>query len=296
MQVAFIGFGEVGYEMSRGLRDAGLKNITAYDPAQNHPVFSKILRERVQAAGVELMATAQQAMEKAEIVITAVTSDKALEVSRQVRPFLRAGIMYVDVAASSPQVKRDIWETIRDSGASFVDAAMMGPLALYQQKVPILASGTGAKRFLELMTPYGMAIEYVSEAPGEATGIKLVRSIFMKGLAALELEMLEAACRMKVDHLVLDSLAVTMDSLSFKKQLNRLITGTSVHAERRAHEMENVIEMLESVGVAPSMSRATYDRLHWLAGKGLREKFGGKPPAKWEEVIQACEQSGSAKA
>lgn len=36
---------------------------------------------------------------------------------------------------------------------------------------------------MELMNPYGMKITYESEKPGDASAIKLVRSIFMKGIA-----------------------------------------------------------------------------------------------------------------
>jgi hypothetical protein len=54
--------------------------------------------------------------------------------------------------------------------------------------------------------------------------------------------------------------------------------------------MENVIELLESIAVKPTMSQATFERLSWLASKNLKEKFGGKTPGQWQEVVAAWKQ------
>ncbi len=137
-----------------------------------------------------------------------------------------------------------------------------------------------------------MQIEKVSEVAGEATAIKLVQSIFMKGLQALLIELLEAGSAMNVADLVLKSLEGVMNSGPFEPTVNRLVTGSAIHAQRRAHEMKNVIEMLESANIKPTMSTAIYERLSWLASKNLRQRFGGKPPDTWQEVISACEQVG----
>ncbi|MDR3563749.1 MAG: DUF1932 domain-containing protein [Negativicutes bacterium] len=295
MKLGFIGFGEVGFEMAKGFKGAGLEGIVVYDVMQGHPVYGPLVKERVEASGVTLKATPAEVLTEADVVIVAVPGDKALVTAQGLRPFLKKPTLYVDVSASSPDVKRGIWEEIKETGADFVDAAMLGPLTVYQQKVPSLISGSGCDRFLSLMLPYGMDLEKVSEVPGEATGIKLVRSIFMKGMPALFLEVLEAASLMKVDHLVLKSLATTMNACSFEQSFNRLVTGSAIHAERRAHEMENVIEMLEGIGVKPTMSKATHERLSWLAAKNLRETFGGKVPKEWKEVVLAWEEQDRAK-
>lgn len=291
MRLGFIGFGEVGFEMARGFKEEGLTDILAFDVMQGDPVFGPLIKERVQISGVKLVSSAAEVLGAVDVVIVAVPGAKALETARGLRPHLCSPAVYVDVAASSPEVKRRIWEEINGTGASFVDGAMLGPLPVYRHKVPMLISGNGCDQFLKLMLPYQMDIEKVSDIPGEATGIKLVRSIFMKGLPALFVEVLEAASIMEVDHLVLKSLATTMNACTFEQTFNRLVTGSAVHAERRAHEMEDVVAMLESIGVKPTMSRATRERLTWLADKKLRERFGGKTPNEWREVVQAWEDA-----
>lgn len=292
MDLGFIGFGEVGFEMSAGFKKEGIEKIFVYDIMQDHAVYGALVKERVEKSGVTLVSTPQEVFEKVDVVIVAVPGAKALETAKNLTPFLKVSTLYVDVSASSPLVKRSIWETIKStSGVSFVDGAMLGSLPLYKHKVPTLVSGNGADLYLKLMLPFGMNLEKVSDIPGEATGIKFVRSIFMKGLPALLVEVLEAASIMKVDHLVLKSLADTMNACSFEETLNRLVTGSAIHAERRAHEMEAVITMLEGIHVQPIMSKATAERLTWLASKKLKEKFGGKTPREWKQVVDAWEKA-----
>jgi len=291
MRLGFIGFGEVGSEMSKGLKDAGLDRILAYDELQEHAVYGKLIKERAKASSVMLRSSAEEILKDLDLVIVAVPGDKALQTAKEIVPFLKKGMVYVDVSASSPEVKRKIWENIQYSEVSFVDGAMLGPLPVYQHKVPTLISGNGSDQYMQLMKPYGMDLEKISDVPGEATGIKLVRSIIMKGLPAIFIEAMEAASLMKVDHLVLKSVAASMNASPFEQIFNRLVTSSAIHAQRRAHEMKNVIEMLESINVKPTMSKATYDRLTWLASKNLKEKFSGKTPKDWREVVDSWENS-----
>lgn len=290
MRLGFIGFGEVGFEMAKGYKEAGLDGILAYDVMQEHPVYGALVKERVKNSGVIMVSAPEQVLEKVDVLIVAVPGSKALDTAKGISGFLQKDTLYVDVSASSPKVKQEIWEEVKGKEVYFADGAMLGPLSVYQQKVPTLISGNGSDLFVKLMLPFGMDLEKVSDVPGEATAIKLVRSIFMKGLPALMLEVLEAASIMKVDHLVLKSLSESMNASPFEQTMNRLITGSSIHAERRVHEMESVIEMLESIDVKPTMSTATRERLQWLASKNLKEKFGGKTPKQWQEVVKAWEE------
>ena len=136
-------------------------------------------------------------------------------------------------------------------------------------------------RLIALMTPYGMDITKVSENPGDASAIKLVRSIYMKGVAALYLELLEAAHEFNIEELVLDSISETMDSKSFKETMNRLVTGSSIHALRRSIELDGSIQMLEASNLNSVMSKAAKNKLERLATFNLKEKFKGQKPNHW---------------
>jgi 3-hydroxyisobutyrate dehydrogenase-like beta-hydroxyacid dehydrogenase len=289
MQLGFIGFGEAAFELSSGLSQQGVRGMVAYDPLWNHATYGTLVQERAQKAQVELMEEPEAVLSRANILIVAVPADKAYEASNSLKPYLREGCIYVDVSASSPDIKRKISENIKENGISFVDAAMMGPLPIYKHKVPILASGDGTDALVNFMSPYGMDITKVSDNPGDASAVKLVRSIYMKGIAALLIETLEAAHVYQVEERVISSLSETMDGTNFEQTMNRLVTGTSIHAVRRAVELEGSIEMMESKNIDSGMSKAARDKLQSLPN--FKEKFQGKTPAHWLEVITALEKN-----
>ncbi|MCR8929635.1 prephenate dehydrogenase/arogenate dehydrogenase family protein [Priestia megaterium] len=290
MKLGFIGFGEAAFELSVGLKQEGLEIIFAHDVMLDHPTFGPQIKGRAIQAQVELLASPEEVLDQVDVVMVAVPADKAYEVSELLKPHLKKGCIYVDVSASTPAVKQKINNTIQEKNAFFVDAAMLGPLPVYKHKVPISASGNGVDQLISLMTSYGMNITKVSENPGDASAVKLIRSIYMKGVAALCLELLEAAHELNVEELVLDSLSETLDSKSFKETMNRLVTGTSIHALRRSIELDGSIQMLETSNLNSVMSKAAKNKLEALARLNLKEKFKGQKPDHWLEVIKACKE------
>lgn len=290
MKLGFIGFGEAAFELSVGLKQEGLEIIFAHDVMLGHPTFGPQIKGRAIQAQVELLASPEEVLDQVDVVMVAVPADKAYEVSELLKPHLKKGCIYVDVSASTPAVKQKINNTIQEKNAFFVDAAMLGPLPVYKHKVPISASGNGVDQLISLMTSYGMNITKVSENPGDASAVKLIRSIYMKGVAALCLELLEAAHELNVEELVLDSLSETLDSKSFKETMNRLVTGTSIHALRRSIELDGSIQMLETSNLNSVMSKAAKNKLEALARLNLKEKFKGQKPDHWLEVIKACKE------
>lgn len=287
MHLGFIGFGEAAFELASGLNSQGLKKMTAYDPLWNVPAYSELLLNRSTTAGVKLVQTQEEALQGVDAVIVAVPADKALEVSSRLKPCLQKGSVYIDVSASTPEVKKKAAASIHEKGGKFVDAAMMGPLPVYKHEVPILASGDGADTFIDIMQPFGMNISKVSDVPGEATAVKLIRSIYMKGVVGLYVELLEAAYEFNVEKLVIDSLSETINGRTFEETMNRLVTGTALHAVRRSTELGGSIEMLASVNIDSSMSKAAKEKIEKLASLNLKDKFKGEKPEHWLQVIEA---------
>ncbi|MDA8227444.1 MAG: prephenate dehydrogenase/arogenate dehydrogenase family protein [Desulfitobacterium hafniense] len=296
MKLGLVGFGEAAFEMSVGLKQEGFEAILAYDVMLNHPVFGTQIRERASQAQVELLEAPGDLLNQVEIVVVAVPADKDYEVSEVLKPHLKKGCIYIDVTASTPNVKQNIWKNIQGEEVLFVDAAMMGPLPIYKHKVPILASGNGTDQFIQLMSQYGMDITKVSINPGEASAVKLIRSIYMKGVVALYYELLEAAHTFNVEDLVISSINETMEGKTFEQTMNRLVTGTAIHARRRSVELGGSIEMLETSNINSAMSKAAREKLEGIAKLNLKAKFNGKQPGHWLEVIRACQQNTATQA
>lgn len=287
MNIGFIGYGEAAFNISLGLGREGISGIRATDAMMNHEVMGKQVHSRAQEAGVTLVATNKEIAQWADVVFAAVPSSFTMDVCNDVKDCLRPGQLYVDVSASTPATKEAIWEAIKDTGVLFADAAMLGSLPKDKHQVPITASGNGAAKFHELMTPYGMKITLAGEKAGAASAIKLVRSIFMKGIASLMIEMLQAGDAYGVADEVVASVGKSMDGIPFTSHLDRLVTGSALHCTRRAAEMKGSIAMLEEAKLSSEMTVATKHRLEDLEPYEFAKRYIGSKPAGWQEIIEA---------
>ena len=284
MILGFIGFGEVGFELARGLKQEGLTEIIAFDPMSNDSRFGPLVLERAGEAGVALVNSPLEITAAADVIIAAVPGSKALPVALNIAASLRSWQIYADVSTSTAASKKKMAEAIESGGALFVDGALMGGLSMQHHKVPTLLSGRGSDAFIERLSPFGMNLSKVSDNAGDAIAIKLVRSIAMKGLAALAVETLAAATKLGVEDAVLHSIEDTLSAASFKETLDWLVTASAVHAERQVHEMHDVMLMMQEISVDPAMTKGTTHRLEWLASKNYKARFQGKKPREWQEI------------
>jgi 3-hydroxyisobutyrate dehydrogenase-like beta-hydroxyacid dehydrogenase len=183
-----------------------------------------------------------------------------------VAPVLQPNQLYADLNTAAPQLKRDIASIIEKTGASFVDAALMDPVPPKGLGTQVYASGSGAELFTKKMTPLGMPVTYLDREAGNAATHKLVRSIMYKGVAAVIAECLEVA---EVLNMTEYARAQMLNIIYDEPMLDRFVSGTTKHARRRVHEMEAVVEMLNSIGVSAFTSQAAVQRL-----KEIMEKTG----------------------
>lgn len=285
MRIGFIGFGEAAYNIALGLGSAGITEITAFDAMQNHEEMGRLVKSRTEEAGVTLQECAIEVVKNSDVVFSAVPSSYALEVCGEIKDVLNADKIYADVSASTPAVKEKIWEAVKDTGVLFIDAAMLGSLPKDKHKVPITASGNGAEIFKEKMTPCGMDIQTAGTKAGAASAIKLVRSIYMKGIASLMIEMLQAADAYEVSDEVISSIAKSMDHIPFTDHLDRLVTGSAIHCVRRAAELKGSITMLEECGFSQDMTTAAKMRLSALEKYEFSKRYLDKKPGGWKEII-----------
>jgi 3-hydroxyisobutyrate dehydrogenase-like beta-hydroxyacid dehydrogenase len=293
MNLSFIGFGVAGYGLAKGLKGAGIQNIYFIDSQWNTPPFDETLRKRAAAIDANHLDSIQRLSQKADSMISCVTGSVALSIAEQAAPYLNKNNLYIDVNTTSPMIKEKIAGVIERSGAAFVDAAMMGAIPTFLHRVPILASGSGAARFKELMEPYGMQIKSLGEKPGKASGLKMFRSIYMKGLVALLIEMLMAAHQYEAEDTVLQSISDSMDKNNFMETVRIIFTKGITSADRMAHEMGDVIETLQFFNLPSDMTRAIREKLVWCSRLGLREEFGGNIPESLEQALHAMEDSAA---
>jgi 3-hydroxyisobutyrate dehydrogenase-like beta-hydroxyacid dehydrogenase len=289
-KIGFVGFGEAGYHIAKGLRGAGLAQTFAYDI--DH---SARIRGRASETQTELLESNAALGAACDVIFCAVTADQALNAAEQTAPFLGPHHLYCDVNSVSPGVKQAVGRTIVRTGARFVESAMMAPVPPHAHKVPMLLGGAAAPDFVEMMRPFGMRMEVVStDQIGRAAAVKMFRSIVYKGLEALIFECVLGASQYGAEPRVFASLNESFPSMDFQKLADYMIGRVVVHGERRAREMEEVAATLRELGIEPMMAEATVRRMDWAADLNLKAHFGGEFPKTYQEVLEAISAAQTA--
>jgi 3-hydroxyisobutyrate dehydrogenase-like beta-hydroxyacid dehydrogenase len=243
LTVALLGQGEAGSRLAADLGAAGA-TIRAYDPAV--------------PGG---MAEPQEAVAGSDVVLSVNSATAALDAAAAALPALEPGAVYADLNTAPPDLKREVAALVSGTGARFADVALLGPVPARGLRTPVLSSGDGAPAFAEWFRPLGMPVEVVSEQPGDAATLKLLRSVFMKGLAATAIESLaaaEAAGRA-------EWLEREISEVIGRPLLERLLEGSRKHAARRVDEMEAARDLLLELGIEPRIAAASAALLAELA-------------------------------
>jgi 3-hydroxyisobutyrate dehydrogenase-like beta-hydroxyacid dehydrogenase len=248
-RVGVLGLGEAGSRLAADLVAAGVE-VHAFDPVA---AFAP--------EGVVRAADAASAVDGADVVLSLTTAGPALAVARSVVFALRPDSIYADLNTSSPGLKRELAVVFAAEDRSFADLALLGAVPARGLGTPALASGSGASQFAELFRPLGMPVEVVSSEPGDAAALKLLRSVFMKGLAAAAVESTRAAAAAGRE----DWLRAQVAEVIGEPLLERLLDGSRTHAVRRVEEMEAASALVRELGIEPHVAAASAALLSELA-------------------------------
>jgi 3-hydroxyisobutyrate dehydrogenase-like beta-hydroxyacid dehydrogenase len=285
-RIALIGFGEVGQRFGREFLATGLFDVATYDILFNNSPAGAALREKARALKVEACASAAAAAEGARIVFSCVTATSAKDVAEEAGAYLVPGQFFVDINSVSPETKRADAAAVDRSGASYVECAVMAPVAPYGIKVPILLGGKHGKALAAILNPAGMCMEIASEVVGQASAIKMCRSIMIKGIESLAVECFLTSRRYGVEDRIIASLEETFPEMDWEKLAGYLIGRVVQHGRRRAAEMREVADTETAIGLKPLMALATAERQDWLADEAAAAPaLKELPDEEWRAML-----------
>lgn len=271
--ICLLGFGEVGQKLAKDLNQvAGLKlsgfDILFSDSASAPSLALESLHF------VRPGASAQDAAVDADLVISAVTAANALEAVRSVSAILAPETYFVDLNSVSPDTRLEAAAIIENTGAHYVEAAVMSAIHPGGITVPMLLGGPHAEDVSTRLQRLGFSrtVSYAAEI-GRASAVKMCRSVLVKGFEALLMESLLAARHYGVEADVLASLADQFPANNWTKKPRYMISRSLEHGRRRAEEMREVMRTVEQAGIKPLMSDACARRQEWTAkcAAALRE-------------------------
>ena len=176
MKIAFIGLGNMGMPMARNLMRAGHEMVLYNRTASRADELKK--------AGGKVAATPGEAAAGAEVVITMLADDAAVESvvfgadtgSNGLLATLKPGAIHLSMSTISVELAQRLLQAHNSKGQRFVSAPVFGrPEAAAQGKLFIVAAGPSAilKTCEPLLASMGQKTFVVSENPPAANVVKL---------------------------------------------------------------------------------------------------------------------------
>jgi 3-hydroxyisobutyrate dehydrogenase-like beta-hydroxyacid dehydrogenase len=266
--IGLVGFGEAGASIAGGLVEHGIE-VVATDVRLASDAGVQ-LRDVARERGVVLVDDAETLAGRAPVILSFVTSSAALAVAESLAPHVGPDHLVIDANSTSPARVQEVGRILEGTGALVCDVAVMSAVPPHRHRVPMLASGPGAQRFVEL--DVGFNVQVVDGDLGAASAIKMLRSSLIKGLEALLLEFGLAARTFGATGEVLRSITGTLPSEDWEELMGYLLTRTVKHAERRGHELEEVADMFRTAGIEPMVASAAAQRLLAAGDLGLAER------------------------
>ncbi|HEY7489263.1 MAG TPA: DUF1932 domain-containing protein [Streptosporangiaceae bacterium] len=249
--VAVLGLGEAGSRYAADLLAAGV-SVVGHDPVA-----------RPDLPGLRQAGDPAAAVRDAQYVLSLNAAHVARTVAADAAAGLRTDTVFADLNTSAPRVKADVAEVVAPTGALFVDAAVLAPVPRAGLRTPLALAGPGRDRLGRFLAPLGVPVEDAGERPGAAAARKLLRSVFMKGLAAVVMEGLEMAALTDQEEWLRGQIVGELTAAD-AALVDRLVDGTRRHAGRRLAEMRAAADYAADVGAAHDVTRATIARLERL--------------------------------
>lgn len=264
--IIFIGFGEAGQAFAKGLQPASPR-IGAYDlkldtPEHGGPFRQAMSRLDVSPCNLEDLGVSG-------LVVCLVTADQALHAARAAAPHLAPGAFWFDGNSCSPGTKQQAAEVIGAAGGRYVDLALMAPVHPRLHRTPMIASGPDAVVGAAALARLGMEVVVAGDRVGQASAIKMLRSVIIKGLEALTAESFLAARAAGVEEAVIASLQASDPGFDWAQRGAYNLERMLVHGSRRAAEMTEVAATLRELGMPDRMAKATQEWQSDLAALAL---------------------------
>jgi 3-hydroxyisobutyrate dehydrogenase len=278
LKIAIIGLGEVGRCYAKALHAAG------YELSLCDARPSTLAADLAAGWKLPVQTSVGAWLSACDWILSCVTGSHALAVAEQCTAQARPGATVCDMTTASPDVKRLAARRARECSIRYVDVAIMGAISLSLEKTPLLASGAGASEFAEMLANANGKVRVIEGgAAGDAIALKILRSVFTKGMEALSVELLMAAQKQGVRDKLYEQLK-DIDETPLRTFIDMLVRTHVVHARRRAHEVHDAAAELAKHGL-PSVVLPGVERRFNQTIEGLELQAPSQPEPNIDEAL-----------
>ena len=278
MRFAFLGAGELVQEFCKTLTATEPRpaEISVWARSLNDPHRGKPAFELARLPRVQVSSDLREVVTGADWVFSAVSGSQLLNVAKQVAALGPHRAWYVDLNSGDPESIVQSAQLLHPLGWHYIDGGVMGPAPHGGHATPTVISGPQANRAKELLEEFGFDLRIVGNQPGQASTLKLLRNLIGKNFAAVVIEALLASELLGVRNVMEEYVLEILTAKDPQRRIERWVTGTVVHGERRRKEQDASASLVERAGGTTFLTRGTCQLIDYLllvtAGTAVREK------------------------
>ena len=184
-EIALIGFGEAAEAFLDGWGMGGSGRVRAFDVKSLDPAQAGALAGPLPYAGALGCASPAEALAGAGLAFCLVTADQALAAAEAAAPASPPGhaLARRQLLRARHQARGGRRRS-RAAGGRYVDMAIMAPVHPRRHATPVLLAGPAAGAAAARITALGMPPTLAGARVGDASTIKMLRSVMVKGIEA----------------------------------------------------------------------------------------------------------------
>ena len=290
MRTAVIGIGEVGRCFAPALAPLSDGPLALCDR-----IPSPASKELAHRLNTSITSCVADAIAASDLIVSCVHGSSAPAVAEAVAAAGAPEKVLLDFATAPPQVKREAAGLVKSGGHHYVDGAIMGAVSIGGAATQLLAAGDRSAEAVERAENFfqsaGFRLQWLTDGmPGDAASLKLLRSVFTKGMEALAVECLVAAEHFGVRHALYDVLA-DVDAAPLPQYLEMLVTTHLLHSARRLTEIEQAEAQLRDAGLPVHLLPGARERSATTAETTAHLGMTNAPPIG--DALQTLKATGA---
>jgi 3-hydroxyisobutyrate dehydrogenase-like beta-hydroxyacid dehydrogenase len=229
MDIGLIGYGKVNQTLAKQLK----KNHKIYTTIEGR---SQNTINNAQKTEINILKTNKELAQKSDLLISANTPSEALKIAQNFSKYYNK--LYLDLNNINPKTSQKIAKTL---GENYIDGAIIGKVTDLKL---LLLSGPQATK-LEFLKQNNINIKILSQKIGDASTLKMLRSIYTKGVTALLIETFDNAKQLNLNQELWEILELT-ENTNFKSKSTSRIENTKTSTKRKNEELKEILKFLEN--------------------------------------------------
>jgi len=186
VKIGFLHPGEMGTALAEVAKSNGA--LTYWASAGRSPGNVR----RAQAAGIHDLFTLQALCDSCDIIVSICPPHAALDIAVAVKA-CGFSATYVDANAIAPSTAEKVADVVEARGATYVDAAVVGPPPNGKQLTTVYFSGNEARKVIGCFAAQSVEVRWLGPSRSQASALKMCHSAMSKGQLALLLSTIAAA-------------------------------------------------------------------------------------------------------